>query len=112
MRLPSIKTLADVFGSNAREARRVLEMSRAELETLPACEARVKECYHRPATSDLRLTALDALAGTNGVEGFQVRDGGWCEYLNTGDTYAATLLRFRGRYIVGCWGDIAERHGC
>lgn len=110
MNLPSIKTLRVVFGDNAKEARRILEMTRAQLEALPACAARIAECYHKPATSDLRLTALDALAGTHGVEAFETR-AGWCEYLNAGDTYTPTLLRFRGRYRVACWGDIAERHG-
>lgn len=107
--LPSIRTLRAVFGDRAREARAILEMSRAELETLPAGAARVAECYNPPATSDLRMTCLDALAGTHGVEGFETRRNGWCEYLNAGDTYAPTLLRYRGRYRVGCWGGIAER---
>lgn len=31
------------------------------------------------------------------------------EYLNAGDTYAATLLYVNGRFRVGCWGDIVER---
>ena len=109
--LPSVKPLRTVFGDNAKQARAILEMTRSQLEALPACAARIAECYHSPKTYDLRLTALDALAGTYGVEAFQTRDGFWCEYLNAGDTYVTTLLRFRGRYQVGCWGDIAERHG-
>jgi len=103
-----VKTLREVFGENAKLARRILEMSRRELEELPAGAARVRECYNPPATSDLRLTCLDALAGTHGVESFETRKG-WCEYLNNGDTYAATLVRYRGRYRVTSWGDIAER---
>lgn len=107
--LPSVKTLREVFKENAKQARAILEMTRRELEALPAGADRVRECYNPPATSDLRLTRLDALAGTHGVEAFQVRDGSWCEYLNAGDTYAATLVRYRGRYRVTSWGDIAER---
>lgn len=109
--LPSVKTLRAVFGDNAKQARAILEMNRSQLEALPACATIIAECYHPPKTYDLRLAALDAIAGTYGVEAFQTRDGDWCEYLNAGDTYATTLLRFRGRYRVGCWGDIAERHG-
>jgi len=108
--LPSVRTLSEVFGDKAKQARAILEMSRRELEALPAGAARVAECYNPPATSDLRLTCLDALAGTHGVESFECRDGSLCDYLNAGDTYAATLVRFRGRYRVTCWGDIAERH--
>ena len=107
--IPSVRTLRAVFGDNARQARAILEMSRAELEALPAGAARVAESYAPPATSHLRMECLDALAGTHGVESFETRRHGWCEYLNAGDTYALTLVRYRGRYRVACWGDIAER---
>jgi hypothetical protein len=98
-----------VFGDNAKQARAILEMSRCELESLPAGAARVAECYNPPATSDIRLTCLDALAGTHSVEAFDTRHG-VCEYLNAGETYAPTLVRFRGRYLVATWGEIVERH--
>ena len=107
--LPSIATLRAVFNDNAPRARAILEMRRAELETLPACEARVRECYNAPDTYDLRLTALNELAGTHGVEAIATRAGA-CYYLNAGDAYTPTLMRFRGRYIVSDWGSIAERH--
>ena len=107
--LPSVRTLRAVFGDQAQQARAILEMSRRELEALPAGAARLAECFNPLATSDLRMECLDALAGTCGVEAFETRHG-WCEYLNAGDTYAPTLLRFRGRYRVATWGDIAERH--
>lgn len=109
-RLPSIKTLRAVFGERAPDARRILEMTRAELERTDAGAARVRECYNPPATYDLRLTVLDALGATHGVEGFQVRNGDWVTYLNTGDTYTPTLVFFRRRYRVACWGDIVERN--
>lgn len=115
-RLPSIKSLRAVFGDNAKQARAILEMSRSELLELPEGAARARECYHPPATWDIRMTCLNALAGTYGVESFQLdngdawsRDAASCEYLNAGDTYATTLLRVRGKYRVGCWGDIAEK---
>ena len=110
MRLPSIKTLSAVFGDNAKNARVILEMTRSELMELPACQARLNECYYPPKTWDLRLTALDAICdGSCGVESFET-ERGWCEFLNTGDTYSPTLLRFNGQYRVACWGDIAERY--
>jgi hypothetical protein len=107
--LPSIKTLRQVFGDDAKRARTILEMDRNGLEALPECAARLAECYHMPSRLDLRMTALDALAGTHGVEVFDTRAGA-CWYLNAGDTYTVTLLHFQGRYRVACWGDIAERH--
>lgn len=109
MTLPSIKTLRQVFGDKAREARSILEMRRAQLEALPAGAARVAECHHAPSTADIRMHCLDALGASSGVESFELRDGSHCDYLNTGDTYTPTLLRVRTRYRVACWGDIAER---
>jgi hypothetical protein len=85
-------------------------MTREQLEKLPTPQTLVMT-YHPPHTSHLRLCLLDELAETHGVESFQVRDGTWCEYLNAGDTYASTLILFRGRYRVACWGDIVEREG-
>ena len=106
---PSIKKLAEVFGDNAKQAKAVLLMTRKELLEHPAASARFAECYRPPQTWDLRMTVLNELAGTYGVEAFET-SAGWCEYLNAGDTYAATLVRFKGNYRIACWGDIAERY--
>jgi hypothetical protein len=107
--LPSIKTLSAVFGADAKRAREILEMRRAQLETLPTCQDRIRECYHSPDTYDLRMTALDQLANTDGIETIETPQG-LCHYLNAGDTYSATLILYQKRYRVGCWGDIAEKH--
>jgi len=107
--LPSIKTLSAVFGDNAKRAREILEMNRAQLEELPACQDRIRECYNAPDTYDLRMTALDGLADTYGLEAFETPQG-VCHYLNAGDTYSPTLILYKKRYRVGCWGDIAEKH--
>jgi hypothetical protein len=107
-RIPSVKTLRSVFGERARDARRILEMTRSELEQHPVGAERVRECYHAPTTLDIRMTVLNSIAETHGVEGFQLR-GEWLSYLNAGDTYTATLLYWRGSYRVGDWGSIVER---
>lgn len=118
-RLPSIKSLARVFGDHdAKQARKILEMNRSELEILPASEARINECYCSPTTSDIRMYCLDALCdGSSGVEAIELKDGSYCEYLNLGDPYVETLVRFKGNYRVSSWGDIVERrlhryHNC
>ena len=108
-RIPSVKTLRSVFGERARDARRILEMTRSELEQHPVGAERVRECYHAPTTLDVRMTVLDSIAETHGVEGVQLRCGEWLTYLNAGDTYTATLLYWRGSYRVGDWGSIVER---
>jgi hypothetical protein len=118
-RLPSIRTLRSVFQHRAPEARRILEMTRAELEAHPVGAARVAECYHAPTTRDLRMAALNSLdSGLYGVEGFVIGrrngDADTVWYLNAGDTYTPTLVFWAGAYRVESWGDrveILERQG-
>ena len=113
MRSPSIKTLTELTRDTdiAKQAKRIFRMSRDELLNLPAGAAREKECYHPPKLWDLRMHCLDALLGTFGIEGFTTRKGEHVEYLNAGDTYAATIVYFRGNYRVSTWGDYAEKYG-
>ena len=106
---PSIKTLRAIFGENAARAKAILQMSREELIATPTGAARVAECYHPPETRDIRMECLNALGDFHGVEYFETKKGG-CMYLNAGDTYALTLVRFNGAYRVKCWGDIAEKY--
>lgn len=110
-RSPSIEAIEAEFPGKGEAAKAIFRMRRAELETLPAGEARIRECYNPPTTSDIRLHCLDALLGTFGIEAFQTRNGTWVEYLNTGDTYSPTIVRMNGHYRIASWGDIAERYG-
>jgi hypothetical protein len=109
MRTPSIKTLKTIFGDNAKQAKALLNMTREQLLETAVGDARLAECYHAPSTADLRMECLNALGDFHGVEHFHTKKGG-CLYLNAGDTYTLTLVRFNGAYRVSCWGDIAERH--
>ena len=62
------------------------------------------------------LYAMDEILGTYGVEGLGPGSGSShappYEYLNTGDSYAATLIykRSSDTLSIGSWGDIAEKH--
>lgn len=109
MKTPSIKKLAEIFGSNAKQAKAILLMSREQLLELPPAIKRVAECYHPPTTQDIRMECLNTLGDFYGVEGFDTKKGE-CLYLNAGDTYTPTLCRFNGSYRVTAWGDIAEKH--
>ena len=104
---PSIKALRTITSdlTAARRAKAILNMSRAELEVLPAAAARIRECYNPPSTPDLRMTVLDDLLCTHGVEAFRLRDGSNVMYLNAGDTYTPTIVRMRGNYYVRDWGS-------
>jgi len=111
-RSPSVKALEGAFPGQGARLKQILTMSRDALDELPAGDARNRECYHRPTTSDVRLHCLNAeVEGCFGVESFQTKKGEWVEYLNTGETYAATICRFRGNYLISSWGDLAEKHG-
>lgn len=109
--LKALQTLPDVDAEKARALKALLTARRAVLEAHSAGAARVAECWAAPTTPDLRLTCLNAELGTYGVEAFWTTKGELVEYLNAGDPYVRTIVRFRGAYRVACWGDIAERHG-
>jgi hypothetical protein len=110
-RSPSVASIESAFHGKGKQAKAIFRMRRSELETLPAGLARIRECYNPPTTSDIRLHCLDALLETFGTEAFQTRNGTWVEYLNTGDTYAPTIVRINGHYRIASWGDIAESQG-
>lgn len=104
---PSIKTLEAVFGAQAAEARKVLEMTRAQLEQHPVGAARVKECLNAPKDYDLRMTILGTFDGIHGYESVKI-DRHYAEYLNVGESYTPTLIYFDGRYRVQSYGDFVE----
>lgn len=107
-RLPSIKTLSRVF-DDAKQARAILTMSHAALSEHPAGKARIRECSNFPGWLNVRLTALNSIdPGLYGIESVQSASGEHAEYLNTGDTYAPTLIYWRGFYRVQSLGDFVE----
>jgi hypothetical protein len=75
----------------------------------------IAACYHKPRRIDLILSALNELLECHGVEAFCTnhdRMHAIAEYLNTGDTYSATIL-FRhdtGTFRLTTWGDFFERN--
>lgn len=108
MKTPSIKTLRAIFGDNAPEAKRILLLSSWDGGLL---ELREKHGMHPSSTRwQVRMEALNALGDFCGVETLALGDGSFVDYLNAGDAYSPTLLRWRGNYYVGCWGDLVERH--
>lgn len=112
LRLPSVKTLMRVFGFEdlAKQARAVLEMSRAQLLEHPVGAALEKACFHPPKTSRVRMAILDSLdPGLFGVEYVQIKNT-YVGYLNTGETYADTIIYYNGRYRVSSLGDFIERN--
>lgn len=113
MRLPSVKKLREVFGDNAKKAREILECNDyTELCSMPCNFEMVRRCYHSPKRYALKMNALNSLGDNkgsfHGVEGISNIDDEWLTYLNAGETYAITLVYWRGRYQVTTLGDIVE----
>lgn len=110
---PSIKTLERAFPGHGKTARLLLTSEKAVREH-PAAIARELECYNPPTLGDLRMTALNAeleMFGVEYVQGNGTHRSPSFEYLNSGDTYDTTIVRFLNpvRYRVTSWGDIVER---
>lgn len=111
MRYPSVRTLSAIFGDNAKDARAIL-VGEKDPEEYPVVAQWVRECYNRPSRAELKMAALNELGEFYGVEVcFSTRSHTVPEfsYLNAGDTYAETLVRYRsGTYRVTTWGDVVE----
>jgi hypothetical protein len=117
MNYPSVKRIMeikDVDRAAAVKVRAILQLTTVDAVTElsgPALDY-VRACYHRPPLQLVKLTAVDAILRTFGVEsippGHNSRSPA-IDYCNSGDTYAATLMWTNGRYRVGSWGDIVER---
>ncbi len=112
MSLPSIRKLEEAFPGMGRTLRTLLEAP-AAVRAHPAAVSLADACYHAPGLAQMRLAALNAELEFYGVEyvrpGRGSRSPGF-EYLNTGDMYAPTIVRFSdGRYRVSDIGSIIER---
>ncbi len=114
-RTPSIRTLSAVF-DNPKEAKRILRMTRKELF---AHLNHNDQLYNPLATDYARMILLNSIdPGLFGVESIEFTTPcgtQYAEYLNTGDTYATTLILWDGSYRVQSVGDFVEtreRNGC
>ena len=118
---PPARRIADAFQvdlSTARLARRIIrgEESIADNPALPETNRWRNSCHNEPRRIELILAALNECLECFGVEAFRSRHGSQyeaiAEYLNTGDTYSATIL-FRhdtGTFRITTWGDFYERN--
>lgn len=108
---PSVKTLESAFPGKGKELRKLLTDNDA-VNKSEAVQQWVKQCYNPPAMSEKRMLALNECLEGYGVEctrGNSEHSPSF-EYINMGDTYNTTIVRFEdGRYRVTCWGDIVEK---
>jgi hypothetical protein len=120
---PSVRTIETrlrIPRETARLIRKLLDGRADPLQVSPKTEAWFRSCYSQPSTNAQILHAVDCVLETCGVESFTLPSNGYrCHaryqghytYANTGDTYAATIVRdhARRRWLVCSWGDLVER---
>lgn len=66
--------------------------------------------YNRPLLFECVMAYANELIGGHGVDGIEDDNGDWLTYVNTGDTYSATLIHYAGRYKLSTWGDMVENN--
>jgi len=95
-----------------------IEMNRQDIYAAsPSTEQWAEhDCYHRPSMGAIRMHAIDRIMGGSGVESIEKPDAhgdgrysDYIDYVNTGDTYSATILRDGGKYWIGTYGDTVEK---
>lgn len=112
IRLPSIKTLAEIFGDKAKQARAILETKDTREIKSPTVDDVRQNSMRNHKKYYIKMLALSDLGGFHGVEGMasdnDYLSGEFVEYLNAGDCYIPTLIYWRGRYRVQSVGDFVE----
>lgn len=116
MRFPSLKTLKTALEDNNltdadfRLARKIgtSDSRTFILDSSKAADAVWRACNKSPSTEYLRMVALDEVLKMHGVEYAETFDHGCATYLNAGDTYIPTIIRWRGVYRVQSLDDFVE----
>lgn len=120
MNYPSVKTLVTALRITEEQAKLVRGVMMKQVRVtdnglFPETNKWLRLCFNPPSGHDLRMSALNEVIGGFGVEVLgdvnNYPPDIQAEYINTGDTYSATIIYRDGRYFVGCWGDLAEKLG-
>jgi hypothetical protein len=123
-RYPSISALMQIKDVTREDAKRIREIMKgyapvpckcgrmSDPSSMDAYPYNVCSYFHDGRHRYSRMAAIDTVLGTFGVEyvaaGHNSKSPAF-SYCNTGDTYDVTVLKVRGHFRVGCWGDIVER---
>ena len=116
MRYPTVKRIAcelNVDNDTAKRIRGLMDGS-IDPETSESVQRWLRQCYHRPNDTELKMCAIDDTFETHGVEAIMSENGIRCRaaYCNTGDTYCTTILfDYRsGTFKLTSWGDFVEAY--
>lgn len=119
-RAPSVKRLMESMGLDRAKASdvRALLHGVKDPDAYERVQNWVAACYTHPPYIERLLSALDEACGTFGVEYLGGDHNDWkgkpeFAYLNTGDTYAPTLVYSyeKDSFFVSTMGDVRERNG-
>lgn len=124
MTYPSVKTLMQIKDVSAQDAETIRGIMKKHIPVSCAC-GRMNDIGHADAYPYnvcsyyangkhrySRMAAIDKVLGTHGVEYIpcgRSANSPAIYYCNMGDTYDATVMKIRGRFVVGCWGSYVER---
>lgn len=116
IKAPSIKVLMAALQVDRATADLIRKVIKGQVDPCSVSTAAtdlVQRSYHGQKAYRLKLEALNQILDLHGVEyvpkGSNSRSPGF-EYLNTGDSYAPTLVRIDGgKYRICSWGDLVER---
>jgi hypothetical protein len=120
--------IAEEFGASLFDANLALLIIRGRFtdekfpsvfqRRFPQTQAWLNACFHKPRPREIALEMLNELFDTCGVEAIEHEtiyvDSYYrnivASYLNTGDTYAPTLLldHIDNRWRLTSWGDFVE----
>ena len=105
-----LRTCLYFFGRE--KTRKILDIVRGETdpESYESVASWVRQCYNRPWDSELKMSAINEILGGFGVEGvFSDSDmEPEFSYVNMGDTYDPTIVRYQGSFRVTSWGEMVE----
>lgn len=113
--------LAEYLHTDLATIKKVKQIIRGTLDPLSFKSASQykNQCYNTPADYLLKLYALNELLELFGVEAIENKGiyinsyfGNFTyDYLNTGDTYALTIIRCNktGKFFISSWGNVAEQ---
>ena len=105
------KTLLETYSPDqVKLVKRIVNGEVDNDELFPKTSRWVKSCYNEPTFHEKAFSAIDEVLENHGVEAVRLQNGDWLEYSNTGDTYALTVVFFRGTFRATDYGAIVEKY--
>jgi hypothetical protein len=116
---PSITRLVSGLSITPEQAATIRGLIQGTIRTIgneqfPASNQWFSSCYNQPRRIDRILACINEVMSGHGVEAIWGSDAYWpaADYINTGDTYSATILfnRESSAFQLTTWGDFFERN--